>query len=224
MSDSLQLQRARLPCPSPSPGVLLLCLGRPAGPCGAARGSLVGGRLRGSGGGRGREPWSRTCPVTSALRSEPRPVPQTTYTGPSAPMGSEPRDPASLRWKISGGKSDSRKFQKAKLKFAALATVYVAFTLYSRASLVAQMVKHLPTMGETWVQSLGREDPLEKGMATHSSILAWEIPWMEEAGRLQSRGSQRVGHKRATSLAFFLRSSEIWCLFLPKPWHAFRRK
>ena len=61
-------------------------------------------------------------------------------------------------------------------------------------SLVAQMVKHLPTMRETWVQSLSREDLLEKEMATHSSILAWRIPWMEEPGRLQSMGSQRVGH------------------------------
>ena len=52
------------------------------------------------------------------------------------------------------------------------------------ASLVAQTVKHLPTMWETWVQSLGREVPLEKEMATHSSILAWKIPWMEEPGRL----------------------------------------
>ena len=56
------------------------------------------------------------------------------------------------------------------------------------------MVKHLPTMWETWVQSLGWEDPLEKGMATYSSILAWKIPWMEEPGRLQSMGSQRVRH------------------------------
>ena len=61
-------------------------------------------------------------------------------------------------------------------------------------SLVAQMTKHLPTMRETRVRSLGREDPLEKEMATHSSTLAWKIPWMEEPGRLQSMGSQRVGH------------------------------
>ena len=61
-------------------------------------------------------------------------------------------------------------------------------------SLVAQMVKHLPTMWETQVQSLGREDALEKEMATHSSILAWKIPWTEESGRLHSMGSQRVGH------------------------------
>ena len=59
---------------------------------------------------------------------------------------------------------------------------------------MAQMVKRLPTIRETWVQSLGREDLLEKEMATHSSILAWKIPWMEEPGRLQSMGSQRVGH------------------------------
>ena len=56
------------------------------------------------------------------------------------------------------------------------------------------MVKCLPTMQETWVQSLGWEDPLEKEMATHSSTLAWKIPWTEELGRLQSMGSQRVGH------------------------------
>ena len=60
--------------------------------------------------------------------------------------------------------------------------------------LVAEMVKHLPTMRETWVQSLGWEDLLEKEMATHSSILAWKIPWMEDPGRLQSMGSQRVKH------------------------------
>ena len=59
---------------------------------------------------------------------------------------------------------------------------------------MAQRLKRLPEMQETWVQSLGREDPLEKEMATHSSILAWRIPWMEEPGRLQSMGSQRVGH------------------------------
>ena len=61
-------------------------------------------------------------------------------------------------------------------------------------SLVAQMVKRLSTMQETRVQSLGWEDPLEKEMAIHSSTLAWKIPWTEEPGRLQSMGSQRVGH------------------------------
>ena len=56
------------------------------------------------------------------------------------------------------------------------------------------MVKCLPAMSETWVQSLSQEDPLEKEMATHSSTFAWKIPWTEEPGRLQSMGSQRVGH------------------------------
>ena len=60
--------------------------------------------------------------------------------------------------------------------------------------LVAQTVKNPSAMQETWVQSLGWEDPLEKGMATHSSILGWRIPWSEEPGRLQSMGLQRVGH------------------------------
>ena len=61
-------------------------------------------------------------------------------------------------------------------------------------SLVAQRLKCLPAMQETWVQSLGWEDPLEKEMATRSSILAWRIPWTEEPGALQSTGSERVGH------------------------------
>ena len=60
-------------------------------------------------------------------------------------------------------------------------------------SLVAQPIKYLLIILETWVQSLGQEDLLEKEMATHSSILAWKTPWMKEAGRLQSIGSQRVG-------------------------------
>ena len=66
--------------------------------------------------------------------------------------------------------------------------------LFLRISLVAQMVMCLPTVRETWVRSLGQEDPLEKEMATHSGTLAWKIPWMEEPGKLQSVGSQRVGH------------------------------
>ena len=61
------------------------------------------------------------------------------------------------------------------------------------ASLIPQLVKNLPAVQETGVRSLGREDPLEKEMATHSSILAWKISWMEEPGGLQSMGSQRVG-------------------------------
>ena len=62
---------------------------------------------------------------------------------------------------------------------------------------MAQTVKNLPALWETWVRSLGWEDSLEKGMTTHSSILAWRIPWTEEPGGLQSMGSQRVGHNRA---------------------------
>ena len=62
------------------------------------------------------------------------------------------------------------------------------------ASLVAQMVKHLPVMRETWVRSLGWEDPLEKEMVTHSGTLVWKISWTEEPGRLQPMGSQRVRH------------------------------
>ena len=62
------------------------------------------------------------------------------------------------------------------------------------ASLVAQMVENLPAMQEAWVQSLSQEDPLEESIATHSSILAWRLPWAEEPGELQSKGLQRVGH------------------------------
>ena len=64
---------------------------------------------------------------------------------------------------------------------------------------VAQMVKNLPAVQETWVPSLGWKDPLEKGMATHSSILAWKIPWTEEPNGLQSMGSQRVIHDWANN-------------------------
>ena len=90
-----------------------------------------------------------------------------------------------------------------------------------RASLVAQRLKPLPPMRETQVRSLGGEDPLEKKMATHSSILAWRIPRTEKPGRLQSMGSQRVGHDCATSLhlsavyiAFILNVK----LFMLIPW------
>ena len=72
------------------------------------------------------------------------------------------------------------------------------------SSLVAHTVKHLPTMWETQVRSLGREDPVEKEVATHSSIPAWRIPWTEEPGKLQSMGSQIVRHDWVTSLSFFL--------------------
>ena len=76
-------------------------------------------------------------------------------------------------------------------------------------SLVAQMVKHLPTMRETRVRSLGWENPLEKEMAIHSSTVAWKIPWSEEPGRLQSMESQKVRHGWATSLSF-TEPSNIW--------------
>ena len=80
--------------------------------------------------------------------------------------------------------------------------IYVLYSIYMficklhinfKVSLLAQMVKNLPAMQETWVQSLGQEDPLEKRMATRYSILAWRVPWTEEPGGLQSMGSQRVG-------------------------------
>ena len=71
---------------------------------------------------------------------------------------------------------------------------HMVMHLELRTTLVAQRLKCLPGMQETRVRSLGREDPLEKEMATHSSTLAWRIPWREEPGRLQSMGSQRVGH------------------------------
>ena len=72
-----------------------------------------------------------------------------------------------------------------------------------RASLEAQMVENLPVMQETWVQSPSREDPLEKGIATHSSILAWRIPWTEEPSGLQSMESQRVGHDKSANTTTF---------------------
>ena len=86
------------------------------------------------------------------------------------------------------------------------------FHFVTRASLVAQRLKRLPGMWETGVWSRGREDPLEKELATHSSTLAWRIPWREEPGKLQSMGLQRVGHNWATSLS----------LSLPKCWISVR--
>ena len=78
--------------------------------------------------------------------------------------------------------------------------------IYSGAFLVAQMVKNLLAVQETKVRSLGQEDPLEKEMATHSSILAWETPWTEKPGTLQSMGSQRVGHYWATNTIQFFKT------------------
>ena len=75
-----------------------------------------------------------------------------------------------------------------------LSVVFNMLCIIIWTSLVAQTVKRLSTMRETWVRSLGREDPLEKEIAIHSSTIAWKIPWTEEPGRLQSMGLQRVGH------------------------------
>ena len=79
------------------------------------------------------------------------------------------------------------------LSFGMCHFLFLSLASYG-ASLIAQMVKNLPAVQETWVRSLGQEDPMEQGMANHSSILAWRIPSSEEPGRLQSIDSQRVGH------------------------------
>ena len=86
--------------------------------------------------------------------------------------------------------------------------LYICTSLW--ASLVAQRLKLLPPMRETQVRSLGWEDPLEKEMVTHSSILAWRIPWTEEPGRLQSIGSKRVGHDWVTSHSLCVVLNEDW--------------
>ena len=92
--------------------------------------------------------------------------------------------------------------------------------MYGWASLVAQKVKRLPAMQETWVQSLGQEDPLEKEMEIHSSTLAWKIPWTKEPGRLQSMGLQRVRHDWTTSLCLYGVGS-IWEFFVSIPYSQF---
>ena len=92
------------------------------------------------------------------------------------------------------------------------------FSLSLWTSLVAQMVKRLSTMWETWVRSLGREDSLEKEMAIHFSTIAWKIPWTEEPGRLQSMGLQRVGHDWAIFTASLC--GERISHFLQAPWFA----
>ena len=88
---------------------------------------------------------------------------------------------------------------------------YLEALFFSWAFLMAQRLKRLTATQETWVRSLCWEDPLEKEMATHSSTLAWRIPWTEEPGGLQSTGSQRVGHDWATSLTHsFLNCENSW--------------
>ena len=93
--------------------------------------------------------------------------------------------------------------------------VYISQVRYKiQTSLVAQMVKHLPSRQETWVWLLGQEDPLEKAMAPHSSTLAWKIPWTEEPGGLQSKESQRVRHDWVTSLSLSLTKNNYKKVFI----------
>ena len=91
-----------------------------------------------------------------------------------------------------------------------------------RTFLMAQMVKNLLEMWETRMQFLGQEDPLERSVATHSSIFAWRIPWTEEPGRLQSRGSQRVTHDWATNTFTYKDSHRVAssCLWISELWSA----
>ena len=91
--------------------------------------------------------------------------------------------------------------------------INIRYIFCVHASLVAQTIKHLPTIWETWLWSLDREDPLEKEMATHFSILAWKILWMEEPGRLQSTESQRVEHNWATKFFFLNTQVHVAGLF-----------
>ena len=81
------------------------------------------------------------------------------------------------------------------------------------ASQMAEIVKNLPSVKECWVQSLGREDPLEKGMGTHSSILSWRISWIEEPGMLHSLGSQTVGHDWVTKIFTFMYTYVYACTY-----------
>ena len=102
-------------------------------------------------------------------------------------------------------------YKQNKINYAQIFIVCLICVEFS--SLVAQMVKNLPAMQETIVWSLCWEDPLEKEMASHSSILAWRIPWTEKPGGLQSTGLQRVGHDWATSFHFTLTKPDQ--LFFP---------
>ena len=111
--------------------------------------------------------------------------------------------PVFLAWKIPWMEKPGRLQSMGSKKLEITEWLHILFRWYL-TSLVAQRLKHLPPMRETWVWSLGQEDPLEKEMATHSSILAWRIPWTEEPGGLQSTGSQRVGHDWVTLLTYFV--------------------
>ena len=118
-------------------------------------------------------------------------------------------DPSLLNWQIS--RCDFGVLvRKGTLGFSTVVSTVCTWRAFKTgASLVAQRLKRLPGMRETQVRSLGQEDPLEKAVATHSSTLAWRIPWREEPGRLQSMGSQRVGHDWVTSL--YLVVSVLFC-------------
>ena len=111
-----------------------------------------------------------------------------------------------LRWKLGFVLMGRAMLSKSVIQFSVDGWGCVPSLLFpwgqTMTSLVAQTVKHLPTMWDTWIQSLGWEDLLEKEREIHSSILAWKIPWMEEPGGLQSKGSQRVRHDWATSLNY----------------------
>ena len=102
--------------------------------------------------------------------------------------------------------------------WAHLSGIFFFFTSLVKVSFThrTQRLKRLPAMQETWVQSLGQEDPLEKEMTPHSNTLAWRIPWTKEPGGLQSMGSQRVGHDWETSLSLSLHTQNVsllslWC-------------
>ena len=116
-------------------------------------------------------------------------------------------------------------YHKRLLKHSYISFYYIIWYII-RASLVAQTVKNQPAMQETWVWSLDREDPLEKGMSTYSSILAWRIPWTEEPGKLQSMGSQRVRHDRVTKhthvVYYWRRKWQPIPMFLPEKSHGQR--
>ena len=103
------------------------------------------------------------------------------------------------KWLLSAGRPQAGVLQGFRLT-ALLSSCYVLLT---------QVIKNPSSMYETWVQSLGWKDPLEKGMAIHCSILAWKSPWTEEPGNLQSMGSQRVGHNRTTKHMLSSRTCEI---------------
>ena len=96
------------------------------------------------------------------------------------------------------------KLHRNTLELGPKSSCFFLLEYYLRASPLGQKVKNLPTMRETWVWSLGRGDPLEKGVATHSSIFVWRIPWTEEPGGIQSMGSRRVRQDWATNTFAFI--------------------